>query len=174
MPFLAGPSFGSGLGVPAAAGGGSIVMEPPQLATITLAGLAANAARQSSYIVNAANRAYAKVTLQVQTGTAPTAGTTVELWLLRSPFTTLSGLVGDDTTGPSDAAYPAAFARPFNARLIGVMTMIAAANQIHVGTYDVGLTVGPLGPTFGFALWNRTNQSLNASSANHKLTYQLY
>lgn len=174
MPFFAGPSFGSGFGVPAAAGGGTISMAPPATADITLASLAANAARQSSYIKNDANRPYAKITLQVQTGTAPTAGTTVELWLLRSPFVDLFGLTGDDTTGPSDAPYPAAFGRPFNAKLIGVMNMIAAANQIHIGTYDVGLTVGPLGPTFGFAVWNRTNQALNASAANHKLTYQLY
>ncbi len=156
MPF--GPGGGAGTG-----GGGAapVVLDPPAVVNITIAGLASGAARQSDYIANTNQRAHAKVTFQCRTGAvAPTNGTIVELWLLRTDYQSLVGLFGDDGTGPSDAPYPVPPTLPRNATLIGSLSVTANAIATFKGTF---FTDGVLGDFFGFAVVNRTDQALDPS-----------
>lgn len=167
MPF--GPGGGGGGG--GAAGGGSLVLDPPVAATITINGLASGAARQSAYVENTNNRPYAKVTLEIQTSAvAPTNGTIVEVWLLRTKAQVAAGLVGDDNTTDADQAYPAPPGLPRNATFIGAISVTADADTFFRGTFDVNDVV--LGDFFGFAVSNRTDQALNA--AGNVLTFELY
>jgi len=140
------------------------IIDAPITATITLAALASGAARQSVYLDNSVlMRPAAKVTLTIQTGgVAPTLGTIVELWLLRSSSQALAGLVGDDGTTSVDAAYPIPPTLPRNATLIGSLSVTANANTVFKATFDTR-AVGVLGDFYGFAVANRTNQALNAA-----------
>lgn len=150
----------------------SVVLDPPITPTITINGLATGAARQSVYTANTNNRPAAKVTLKITTGAvAPINGTIVELWLLRTAAQVSAGLIGDDETTNVDAAYPAPPTLPRNATLIGAISVTNNANTLFRGTFDTG-PVGLLGDFFGFAVANRTDQSLNA--AGNLLTVETY
>lgn len=148
----------------------TLVLDPPVAATITLAALASGAARQSSYVTNSLNRQAAKVTVEITTAAvAPVGGTIVEVWLLRSKSQLLAGLIGDDNTGPADAAYPVPPTRPFNATMIGAITVGANASTVFRGTFDSG-PAGPLGDFWGIAISNRMDQPIAAGT----VTYETY
>lgn len=133
---------------------------------ISLAGLASNSARQSDIIVNANSRASALIYLRIETGAAaPSAGTVYEVYLLRSDNITN---YRTDNAGANDAGITIV-----NAQLIGTMGVTNAANTNFYGDFDTG-PLGPLGPAWGIAVKNSTDQALNAVEANHLKEYQLY
>jgi hypothetical protein len=134
--------------------------------TITLASLATTAGRQSTMVNNSTNRPAAVVYMRIQSGTAPTAETIYELYLLRGDST--SPTYRTDGAGASDAAITI-----LNATLLGTIVVTNNANTNFYGDFDTA-PLGPLGPQFGIAVVNGTNQSLNSTEGNHVKKYALY
>lgn len=128
--------------------------------TITLGSLASGAGRQSTFITNTNDRPGALVAVQIQPGTAPTDGTIYTVFLLRN-----NGDVTDDNVGLVDAAYT-----PRNAQILGTLRN-PGSTAIVAGIFDTYF-LGPLGPSWGIAVLNETNQALAASG--HKASFQTY
>lgn len=133
--------------------------------TITLAGLAAGSARQSTILTNANNRGAAVIYLKIQSGNAPAVGTIYELYLLRDDgITTLR----TDNAGAADAAITIG-----NAQLIGTLVVTNNANTNFTADFDTS-PLGPLGPKWGIAVKNSTDQPLNAAEGNHVKEFAYY
>jgi hypothetical protein len=133
--------------------------------TITLAALASGSARQSTIIANANNRAAALIYLRLESGNAPAAGTIYELYLIRDDGVTN---IRTDGAGAADAAITIV-----NAQLIGTIVVTNAANTNFYGDFDTS-PLGPLGPKWGIAIRNSTDQAMNAVEANHLKEYAYY
>ncbi len=133
--------------------------------TITLAGLAAGSARQSSIVSNPNRRPAALVYLIIQSGNAPAAGTIYEVYLLRG-----DGVPAyrTDGAGAVDAAITIV-----NAQLMGTIVVTNNANTNFYGDFDTS-PLGPLGFQWGIAVRNSTDQPLNAVEANHVKEYSMY
>lgn len=133
--------------------------------TITLAALGAGSARQSTIVANGNNRGAAVIYLKIQSGNAPTAGTIYELYLLRDDgITTLR----TDSAGAADAAITIV-----NAQMIGTLVVTNNANTNFVGDFDTS-PLGPLGPKWGIAVKNSTDQALNGAEGNHVKEFAYY
>ena len=134
--------------------------------TITLASLAAGAARQSTILTNANNRAAAIIYLRLESsGGAPAAGTIYELFLIRDDGVTT---LRTDNAGAADAAITIV-----NAQLIGTLIVTNNINTNFTGDFDTA-PLGPLGPKWGIAIRNSTDQALNATEANHVKEFAYY
>jgi len=133
--------------------------------TITLAGLASAAARQSTIVANATNRGAAVVYLRINSGNAPAAGTIYEIYLLRDDGVTN---YRTDGAGAADAAITIV-----NAQLLGTIVVTNSANTNFYGDFDTA-PLGPLGPKWGIAIRNQTDQAANAVEANHLKEYATY
>lgn len=133
--------------------------------TITLAGLAAGSARQSTILANANNRAAAVIYLKIQSGNAPAAGTIYELYLIRDDGVTT---LRTDNAGAVDAAITIQ-----NAQLIGTLVVTNNANTNFTGDFDTS-PLGPLGPKWGIAVKNSTDQAINAVEANSVKEFAYY
>jgi hypothetical protein len=166
MPF--GPGGGGGGG-----GGGavtftavdSVLLDAVSSFTITLASLAAGAARQSTFVANTNNRPYFLGAIKIRSGAvAPVAGETYEVFLLRgngSGYRT-------DGAGAADAAITIE-----NAELLATIVVTATANKDFFVDFDTR-AVGILGTELAIAVRNSTSQALNATEANHTKQYQTY
>ena len=122
--------------------------------TITVNSLGSNAARQSTLLTNTLNRPRALVFPRIQSGTAPTAGTIYECFMLRGDGTNRT-----DRAGASDAAFTY-----FNAQLLGTIANTdGAANVFYQDIFDTA-PMGLLGSEWGVVIRNSTNQTLNAAS----------
>ena len=137
-----------------------------QTFTITLASLASAAARQSTIVSNANSRNAAVIYLRIESGgTAPAAGTVYELYLIRDDgITTLR----TDNAGAADAAITIV-----NAQLIGTIVVTNNLNTYFTADFDTS-PLGPLGPKWGIAIKNSTDQVLNATEGNHIKEYAYY
>lgn len=133
--------------------------------TITLAGLAAGSARQSTILANANNRGAAVIYLKIQSGNAPAQGTIYELYLLRDDGVTT---LRTDNAGVADAAITIV-----NAQLMGTLVVTNNANTNFTGDFDTA-PLGPLGPKWGIAIKNSTDQAMNAVEANHVKEFAYY
>lgn len=138
--------------------------------TQTLASLAAGAARQSTMVDNTTTRQpSALIGYDIQSGgTAPTAGTIYEIFLLRGVDSGTAGALRDDNAGTTDAAITIE-----NAQLVGTLVVTNTINK-HFTAIWTTANLGVLGRAFGTAVRNSTNQALNATEGNHKKTYMLY
>lgn len=135
--------------------------------TITLASLADGSARQSDMIDNTTNRQGALVYLRIKSGaSAPTAGTVYEVYLLRGDAATPN--VTDDGAGETDAAITIE-----NAQLLGAIKVTNDAAKNFYGVFDTW-PLGPLGPTWGIAVRNKSGQALSATEADHVKRYTSY
>lgn len=102
--------------------------------------------------------------MDIESGTsAPTAGTTYEIYLLRG-----DGTRRTDNAGASDAAITLA-----NAPLLGTIVVTASANTHFYGEFDTA-PLGALGTEFGIAVKNNSGQTLHATEGNHIKAYTLY
>lgn len=131
--------------------------------TITTASLADGAGRQSTMIDNTSAKypaAYIFVSIKMNTTTATTANSVIEVYLIRGDST--SPTIEDDNLGASDAAWslPTTSGGP-NATLIGTLREDAspATNDILSGSFYVE----HLGPYWGIAVVNRTGQAFHAT-----------
>lgn len=133
--------------------------------TITLASLAAGSARQSTILTNANNRGAAVIYLKIESGNAPAAGTIYEVYLLRDDGVTT---LRTDNAGAADAAITIV-----NAQLIGTIVVTNTANAFFTADFDTA-PLGPLGPKWGIAVKNSTDQALNATEGNHVKEFAYY
>ncbi|SRR6266542_616832 len=130
--------------------------------TITLASLAAAAVRQSTMINNSGKYPAAMLYLTIESGsTGPTAGGIYSIYLLR----------GDDPATPTyrtdnAGASDAALTTLLNAVKIGTIRTTATANKKFYWEGDT-TPAGPLGPEWGIAIANDTDQTLHATEGNH-------
>ena len=132
--------------------------------TITLASLAAAAARQSTMLSNTTERPAALVFVRLKSGAAaPTAGRVYEVYLLRG-----DGTVRTDGAGASDAAITIE-----NAPLLGTIVVTNSAAKNFYGECDTA-PLGPLGTEWGIAVKDGTDQALSTTEADHRAAYQYY
>lgn len=134
--------------------------------TISLSGLGSNSSRQSTIVTNSNNRASAIVYMRIRSGNgAPNAGTVYLIYLLRDDGVTT---LRTDGAGTTDAAITIV-----NAQLLGTIVVTNNANTNFYGEFDTA-ALGPLGPKWGIAVTNQTNQSLDATEGNHIKEYAYY
>lgn len=135
--------------------------DTPITATHTFGGLAAAAAEQTAAIENTDNRPGALVYVKIKSsGSPPTAGRQYRIYLLRRDDHA-SPVAPDDGAGVSAASITI-----LNAKLLGLITVTNSATTNFYGTFDTA-DLGPLGPSYAFALYNDTNQSIDATDGNH-------
>ena len=137
--------------------------------TLTLASLANASARQSTLIDNSTNDYPAAIVyLKIESGgTAPTAGTLYEVYLIRGDDPA-SSTHRTDAAGATDAAITIE-----NAPILGTIVVTATINKNFYGEFDTA-PLGPLGPEWGIAIKNSSGQALNATEGNHFKGYVLY
>lgn len=146
-----------------------------QAFTITLASLAAAAARQSTLVANKAtigpDSGYpaAMVYLKMKSGAvAPTAGKVYEVYLIRADDTPGSLTFADDNAGTTDAAITIE-----NAPLLGTIIVTANTAKNFYGAFDTA-PLGPLGPGWGIAVKNATDQTVDTTGGNFLAEYSMY
>lgn len=145
-----------------------------QTFTLTMLSLAAAAARQSTMINNNANPVAGRgwpaaiVYLRIKSGAAaPTAGKLYEVYLLRGDDPSASAY-RTDNAGASDAAITIE-----NAQLLGTIVVTANASKNFYGEFDTS-GLGPLGPEWGIAIKNATDQTVSAGAEGDFLKEYMY
>ena len=140
-----------------AAGDILTVLDAEAAFTISIASLANGSARASDSIDNTTDqRPAALINLGIQSGgTAPTDGNVYDIYLLRRDTT--ATIIGTDGWNGTDSAITIV-----NAPLLGTIVVTNDANTVFFGEFDTR-PLGPLGPTWGIAIHNRSGQALNAS-----------
>ncbi len=132
--------------------------------TITLASLATSAVgvgRQSTLLTNSSKRPAALVSVKMTSGAvAPTAGATYDVFLIRS-----DGTVADDGAGASDAGLTVENAEP-----LGSIVLTATTAKTFRKVFDT-TALGPLGPTWGIAIVNRSGQTVSTTAGDHSVGY---
>ncbi len=129
--------------------------------TITLASLTNGSGRQSTLLTNSSKRPAALVSVKVTSGgVAPTAGSTIDVYLIRS-----DGTVADDGAGASDAAITIENAEP-----LGSIVLTATTAKTFRKVFDT-TALGPLGPSWGIALVNRSGQTVSTTAGDHSVGY---
>lgn len=132
--------------------------------TITLASLANAAARSSAAVSNSGEFPAALVSVKITSGgTAPTANRTYKVYLLRDV-----GTLADDGWGGSDAAITLE-----NAKVIGQIKVTADAAKAFYGVFDTS-DFGPLGPSWGIAIYNDSGQAISSTGGDHACYYRYY
>ena len=132
--------------------------------TTTTASLAAAAGRSSAAITNSNDQPAALISVKVTSGgSAPTAGGCYTVYLLRD-----LGTLADDGWGGTDAAFT-----PVNAPIIGTIVVTNDAATAFYGIFDTA-PFGPLGPTFGIAIVNNTDQAISTTEGDHVEYYNYY
>lgn len=135
--------------------------------TITLASLGSGSGRQSTLIANtSAPRPGAIVTVKITTGTSPTPGRAVLVYLIRADADGTP--LRDDGAGASDAALT-----PRNATLLGSISVDGTSDATYIKSFDTAFA-GYLGSSWGIAALNDTGATLNATAGNHEVHYQTY
>jgi hypothetical protein len=137
----------------------------PATFTITLASLASSVVgvgRQSTLITgNVAESAH--IAVKFTTGTTPTAGSVITVYLIRG-----DGTLNADNAGGSDAGITI-----INTDILGTIICSAAtSNAAYYGFFDTKF-LGSLGQTFGIAIVNSTGATANATSGNFAAEYSL-
>lgn len=135
--------------------------------TITLASLANSSVgvgRQSTMVSNSSNRPAALIFVKITSGSsAPTAGATYNVYLLRGDGTNRT-----DNAGASDAGHTVE-----NAPLLGTIVVTATTSKAFYAEFDT-MPLGPLGTEFGITVVNASGQTLNSTGGNHVCAYQTY
>ena len=143
--------------------------------TCSIASLAAGSARQSTLVsnktaINADGSGFpaAIVYLKIKSGAvAPAAGKTYEVYLIRGDNPSASSY-RTDGAGAADAAITVQ-----NAQLLGTIVVTNSATTVFYGEFDTA-PLGPLGPEWGIAIKNNTDQALDTTEANHLKEYSYY
>lgn len=137
-------------------------------------GLAAAGARQSTMISNkasvGADSGYPAALVYVKIksgGVAPTAGKVYEVYLLRGDDPAASSY-RTDGAGASDASIVIE-----NAQLMGSIIVTNTAAKVFYGEFDTAF-LGPLGPEWGIAIKNATDQALDTTEGNHLKEFSYY
>jgi len=129
--------------------------------TLNATTLAAGSGRASTSVTNTNNRKSGLFSVQITTGTAPTAGRVYSVYLLRNV-----GTIKTDGWSGSDSDYDS----PLNAHLLGQVEVTNSGSTAFYGEWDTE-RLGALGPAFGIAIYNDTDQA--AGSSGHAAYYRL-
>jgi hypothetical protein len=136
----------------------------PVALTITLASLASSAAgvgRQSTAIDNSTTQyPFGLVYFSIKLGTSPTAGL-LTFYLLRRDT---ADSISDDAAGASDAGITLVAAPPIASYTTGASP---TTGQVISGSFYVD----QIGPNFALALVQSSGVALDATAANHKVTF---
>lgn len=138
--------------------------------TVTVAGLANNAARQSSVIDNSTNVFLdALVQLKLKTAAASTSATG---YVNVYAFGTVDGgTTYTENAGASDAAIT--LTSPPNAVLIGRINCVANATTYYSSPMSVAAAFGGTLPEkWGIIVENKTGAALDSTAGNHAVKYQ--
>ncbi len=131
--------------------------------TISLAGVADGAGRQSTMINNETTRFQdVLVFVKVTTGTSPDGDSTIGVYAIRGDDHTAN--IRSDNAGASDAALTV-----LNAELLGVIRTDSGGTN-DTAYYGVFLFHRP-GPGYGIAVVNNTGAALHATGGNHVARY---
>ena len=121
--------------------------------TLNATTLAAGSGRASASVTNTNNRKSGIISVQITTNTAPTAGRVYTVYLLRDV-----GTIASDGWSGSDSD----FDNPLNAHELGQIEVTNSGSTAFYGEWDTE-PLGPLGPSFGIAIVNNTDQAANAT-----------
>lgn len=136
----------------------------PATFTCTLASLTTASARQSTLLSNTNNYPAALIYIRIKSGgVAPTVGKTYKVFLIRS-----DGTIADDGAGASDAAITIE-----NATFLGSIVVTATTAKNFYGVFDTW-PLGPLGGTWGIAVYNDSGQTISATEGDHYKGYTYY
>lgn len=142
--------------------------------TITLASLANAAARVSNQVdVTGSDIGPLKIKLEVKVktgGSAPTAGSTVQVFIVRGEDATGfvdGGLAATDTSYTSGSTPTAAQIRD-QLVFVGAIVVTSATAT----TYQRSFIVDDPGPRFSVYIFNDTGQTLDSTGGNFEVAYQ--
>ena len=122
--------------------------------TLNATTLASGSGRASASASNSSNRRGGILSVQITTGaSAPTAGRVYSVYLLRD-----IGTIKSDGWNGTDSDFDTII----NAHLLGQVEVTNDASTVFSGEWDTE-RLGPLGPTFGIAIFNDTDQAAAAS-----------
>jgi hypothetical protein len=141
-----------------------------QTITCTLASLTNNSARQSTEIDNSTNLFLdALVFLNIA---SPSASTSTTGFVNVYAYGTVDGGTNrTENAGASDAAITLTV--PANARLIGVINVVANSTTYKAGPFSVAAAFGGVLPEkWGIIVENKTGGTLNSTEGNHFKNYQ--
>lgn len=132
--------------------------------TITLASLANDTARSSLAVTNSDDQPAAWVSVKLTSGAAaPTVDKAYIVYLLRD-----MGTIAEDGWGGTDAAITIE-----NAPVLGTIIVTANAAKAFYGIFDTS-SLGPLGPTWGIAIKNVSDQTISTTEGDHAAFYNYY
>lgn len=138
--------------------------------TITVASLSNNSARQSTEIDNSSNLYLdALVQVKIKSGASSTSATgVVNIFVFASADDQASRT---ENAGATDAAIT--LTSPTNARLIGVVNVVANATTYYSGPFSVAAAFGGVLPKYwGIIVQNVSGGTLDSTGGNHTLYYQ--
>lgn len=141
-----------------------------QAFTITLASLAAAAARESTVIDNTSNLfldALVELRIKLQAGT-PGADKRVYVWAYGT-VDAATPVYPDAVTG-ADAAIT--LNSPKNLRLLGLIEAPTSAGTFTGGPWSIAQLFGSMPEKWGIVVENQTNIALTATEGDHKKLYQ--
>jgi hypothetical protein len=141
-----------------------------QTITVSVASLTNTSARQSTEIDNTTNVfTDALVSVKVKSGAASTSSTgTINVFAFA---TTDGGTTRTENAGATDAAITLTV--PTNARLIGVINVVANATTYYGGPFSVAAAFGGVLPDhWGVIIENKSGGTLDTTAGNHLVTYQ--
>lgn len=133
--------------------------------TISLASIAAGAGRLSTQVDNSTAAAN-KVALfvNIEAGTAPTAGGTYRVWLVR--YDNNGTPYASEGLGTADAAVAT---EPTNAQFVGSIVVTNSTNTHFYGDF----IIENLGYKWAVVVFNGTDQALHATGGNHYVRYNV-
>lgn len=106
----------------------------------------------------------ALVTCKIETGTLPTAGAIVQVFLLQESS---AGVRVDNWAGTNAALTVK------NAPLLGTLVSDGTTGQVMIKQFDTA-PLGPLGSKWGLLFVNTTGKDLDATDANHVIEADPY
>lgn len=141
-----------------------------QTITATLASLANNAVRQSSEVDNSSNKFLdVLTTLKVRSGSSGVS--TTGYVAIYAIGTVDGGTTRTENAGATDA--PITLTVPTNARLVGVVSVVAASTTYVGGPFSVAAAFGGVLPEkWVLAYENKTGAALDATESSHSKLYQ--
>ena len=147
------------------------IFETSATVTISLGGLPSSAlgvGQGSAAISNSGNFPAVLLSAQIEAGTSPTAGASVEFYLLRDDDDAGTAIATDNWSGTDTGL------TIVNAQLLGTLVFsVSTTGIVYRGDFDTA-PLGPLGETWGIGVVNASGANLDAADASHIIHYKYY
>ncbi|MFA4871372.1 MAG: hypothetical protein WC623_24450 [Pedobacter sp.] len=132
-------------------------------ADFTLASLGAGSAVQAARILNPNGYPAAKITVKLTQGATVVAGQLYEIYIARG-----NGTVRDDNAADAKGTIVVT-----NSTQLGTIVTTATINEAKPQSFDTAI-IGVLGADWVPIIKNASANALNATEANHSVTYEYY